>query len=102
MSQTQEVRSRSTAIFTDDDGMTKVVYHRTPVVAFDTKRVILHSGGYQTATTKLRMNQAANQFALGFQVFQRNYDWFVRFDGYGTIHSAGEVLPFTDGMEFRR
>jgi hypothetical protein len=88
MTQQYEVRGRSTAIFTDDDGLTKVVYHSTPVVSFNEDRVILNTGGWQSATTKTRMNQASSQFQLGFDVSQKNYAWFVRF--------KGETIPFDD------
>lgn len=99
MTQTREVRGRSTAIFTDDAGLTNVVYHRTAVVKFDAKRVVLNSGGYRTVTTKLRMNQAANQFALGYGVSQRDFEWFV---SRWTPEGWRDEVPFVDGMELAR
>lgn len=78
----------------NDNGDIQVVYHATPIVVFDDKRVILNSNGYRTATTKKKMNQASDQFKLGYQVFQRSYDWFVEYDG--------QTLPFTDGMILSR
>lgn len=74
--------------------MTKVVYHKTPVVAWDTKRIVLRSGGWMTVTTKLRMNQASNQFGLGYSVWQKDFAWFVGYQGC--------TLPFVDGMELMR
>ena len=63
------------------DNKLLVVYHSTPVVQInDTssgKCVILNNGGWDTATTKTRMNQASNEYGLGFQVFQKDFDWFV-------------------------
>ena len=47
-------------------GMTHVTYHQTVVVRFNHEHIILNSGGYRTATTKTRMNQASNQFDLGY------------------------------------
>ena len=85
----------ATSILTDDDGMTKIIYHSTPVVKFNDKRIILNSGGWRTSTTKIRMNQAANQFKLGFSVHQKKYDWFVSFDG-------DDAIPFFDGMILNR
>ncbi len=77
MAQTQRIQGRSTTVFTDNNGMTKVVYHRTPVVSFNADKIILNTGGWRSVTTKLRMNQAANQFRLGYQVYQKDFDWFV-------------------------
>jgi len=63
-----------------EDGIwTVVTYHKTPVVKFSEKTIKLNTGGYKTQTTKRRMNQAANQFSLGFEVIQRKADWFVKY-----------------------
>jgi hypothetical protein len=67
----------------------RVRYHSTDVVTVNriSGNVILNTGGWKTVTTKTRMNQTANQFALGFYVFQKDRKWFVRLDN-------GNVLPF--------
>lgn len=81
MAQTQRVGGRSTSVFTDDDGILNVVYHATHVVRS-------FPGGWRSLTTKLRMNQAANQFKLGYSVFQKDFEWFV--------HWGGKVLKFDE------
>ena len=43
--------------------------------------------GWQTVTTKSRLNALCNEFAEGCFVFQRNYEWFL-----GDVD--GNVLPF--------
>jgi hypothetical protein len=68
------------------NGTIVITYHTTPVVAFDDKTITLNTGGWATVTTKLRMNQASNQFDLGYQVYAKNYYWFVDF--------KGETIPF--------
>lgn len=94
MTQMQRVTGRSTEVFTDEDNLTKVVYHKTVVVAFNEDLVRLNSGGWKTVTTKTRMNQASNQYRLGFAVIQK--------DGVWAVWHNGVALPFTDGMELRR
>ena len=42
-----------------------------------TKELALFDGGWQTVTTKSRLNALCNEFATGFSVFQKNWDWFV-------------------------
>ena len=93
MAQQYSVGRRSTTIATEK-GTTRVTYHQTVVVAFSDKKIILDSGGWRTATTKTRMNQASVQFGLGFSVFQRRFEWFVDWQG--------KELPFRDGMVLRR
>lgn len=95
MAQMHTIGTTATSVFTDDDGFTKVIYHSTPVVKFNDEKIVLNSGGWWTATTKNRMNQTANQFRLGFNVFQKDYDWYVKLDN-------GVILEFKDNMEFER
>lgn len=73
----QRVGKTGTTINTDSSGITWVTYHYTPVVAFNDRWILLQTDGWQTATTKARMNQAANQFNLNFAVSQANFKWFV-------------------------
>ena len=43
--------------------------------------------GWQTVTTKSRLNALLNEFAEGCYLFQRNFDWFLG-------DADGNVLPF--------
>jgi len=90
MAQTHVFRGTARAIHTTDEGK-HYVYHKTAVVTvLSDGGIKLNSGGWRTNTTKTAMNQASNQDGLGFQVYQRNYDWFVEYNG--------NTLPFTDNM----
>ena len=94
MAQQHKVGSVHTAIQRSRDGITRIVYHSTSVVEIAPDgSVTLDSGGWRTSTTKTRMNQASNQFALGFQVYAKHGAWFVSFDG--------RDLPFSDGMTIK-
>ena len=93
MSQTQKVGTVHTAVF-HSLGSTYVVYHNTDVVRFNESEITLKTDGWYTQTTKNRMNQASNQYNLGFSVSQRNYKWYV-------MTPDGEV-PFKDGMTIQR
>jgi len=73
----------------------EVRYHNTLVAQRDGDIIRLNSGGWLTATTKLRMNQFANQFCDGkFKVYQHKGEWYVQND------STHETQPFEDGMQF--
>lgn len=76
-----------------ENGTTRVTYHSTVVVAFDDKNIKLDSGGWLTPTTKTRMNQASNQFGLGFHVYQVNGSWFVMKDGEKIKFKDGIIIP---------
>jgi len=75
-------------------GVMRVTYHNTEIVIFDSNKIILNSGGWLTPTTKTRMNQASNQFDLGYTVKQREGNWYV-------YHNR-LIHPFKDGIELTR
>lgn len=81
-----------------------VKYHNTVVVKFDYEKIILDNGGYMTATTKRRMNQAAETFRLGYKVRQIKGDWYVELLGVKAALSLdkNEVIPFENGMIIKR
>ena len=47
----------------------------------------ISDAGWQTVTTKSRLNALCNEFAEGCYVFQKNFDWFLG-------DADGNVLPF--------
>jgi hypothetical protein len=75
----------------------EIFYHSTCVVTIDNSGelpiVTLRSGGWHTSTTKRRMNQAAQEYKLGFCVYQEKFNWYVGF-------ASGIKLQFEDGMKF--
>ena len=94
MSRHNEVGSHKTAVYQNENGLTAIRYHSTEVVQFDGDIIYLNSGGWRSVTTKLRMNQASQQYGLGYSVYQRNFEWFVDYNG--------ETLKFADGMFLNR
>lgn len=102
MAQTQKVGKTATTISTGADGVTRVTYHSTDVVSFDEHFILLDTGGWRTYTTKIRMNQAANQFGLDFRIYQSKGDWYLRRLGWNTAHdlliTGKRVLIWRDTM----
>ena len=77
----------ATKVFGNADNL-EVYYHSTCVVQTQGRTITLKTGGWWTVTTKGRMNQASNQFNLGYSVFQKKGEWFI------LIRKTGEVIPF--------
>ena len=44
---------------------------------YDLKELSLYDGGWQSNTTKSRLNALLFEFATGFSVFQKNWEWFI-------------------------
>jgi hypothetical protein len=80
MSQTQRLGTVATNIRTEGN-FTIIRYHDTDVVKFTPEVIVLDNGGWQTATTKTRMNQASNQFGLDYTVKQKGFSWSVEYKG---------------------
>ncbi len=68
-----------------------VVYRNTEIVRWDGDTVTLSSGGWASVATRHKMNQAAKQFAKRYEVFQREYVWYVK-------DREGNVQKFHDGI----
>jgi len=90
MADNQIIGKHKTKVF-KKEGYTCVQYWNTIVLKFNEKEIILDSGGYRTATTKLRINQASQEFNLGLNVSQKNFIWYVNF--------KGNTLEFRDNMK---
>ena len=101
MSRYDQVGKVATSIRTVN-GYTRITYHQTVVVKFSNTEVRLDSGGYRTATTKVRMNQASNQYNLGFQVYQSKHDWYVVTRSANGEYDWDHPIPFVDGMRITR
>jgi len=70
------------------NGQTVNYYHQNPIVVTDGERVLVHSCGWLTPTTKERINR---YLPAGYRVFQRDFEWFVS-------TPDGETVEFEDGM----
>jgi hypothetical protein len=91
MAQTSKVSGVATSVYTDDNSALCVRYHQTVVWQKTAEgSIILRTGGWRTATTKARMNQAFNQFGPACSVYQKKGAWFVR------SRETGTDVPFDD------
>ena len=65
----------NTTVFTTDNGLESTVYlhgnHIATYFHYD-RKLQLFDGGWQSNTTKSRLNALCNEFAVGHGVFQKN------------------------------
>ena len=68
----------NTTVITEDD-ISTVMLHGNHIATYyhNTKELALFDGGWQSNTTKSRLNALCYEFAMGFGVFQKNWEWFV-------------------------
>ena len=68
----------NTTVITENNVST-IMLHGNHIATYyhDTKELTLFDGGWQSNTTKSRLNALCAEFATGFGVFQKNWEWFV-------------------------
>ena len=66
---------------------------------YDKKELSLYDGGWQSNTTKSRLNALCNELATGFSVFQKNWEWFVSSNNQkNVIDFFNGVTVYSDGV----
>ena len=81
----EDFKKDNTEVITISD--CSFVYLHGNHIATVGKTLDICDAGWQTVTTKSRLNALLNEFAEGCYLFQKNFDWFLG-DG------DGNVLPF--------
>ena len=74
---------------------TEVFLHGNQIATVTDKALTLFDGGWQSNTTKSRLNALINEFCDGTKtgVFQKNCTWFVRAFGITTVFHDGISIP---------
>ena len=68
----------------------KIILHNTVILEQDKNNIILNSGGYETATTKNRIN---SYLPSRYILRQVNFEWYI-YDG-----KTEKQIPFVDNMK---
>jgi hypothetical protein len=72
--------SGNTAVYFDEtSGVSVVRLHGNKIAEVGDDYMTIFDGGYQSVTTKSRLNALINEFCNAFTdgVFQKNYQWFI-------------------------
>ena len=71
----------------------QVLLHGNLIAWLDTATndLSISSAGWETVTTKSRLNAILEEFASGSRVIQKNFEWF--------LSDFGTLKPFVDGMK---
>jgi len=81
--------------------VTSVFLHGNKIAEIDATTVEIYDGGWQTNTTKSRLNAIINTLCDGRHqgVFQRDFDWYIQDD---EIDGVKLTIPFQHGYTFAR
>ena len=77
-----------------------VYLHKNLIATIDKYQVEIYDGGWQTNTTKSRLNALINELCDGCNqgVYQHKFEWFIQDDEDG----AKFTIPFQHGYTFAR
>ena len=84
----------NTTVFTSDNGLESTVYlHGNHIATYfhDKRKLQIFDGGWQSNTTKSRLNALCSEFKPAFGVFQKNWTWYV------SDRLNNSVFPFVSG-----
>ena len=89
----------NTAVTYDpDSNESKVYLHGNHIATVGTDFVQLFDGGWQSVTTKSRLNAICDEHAVaGEGVFAKSFDWFVR--TINTNTNEWHTVPFVNGLK---
>ena len=73
--------------------------HQIATVDHNLKAVKLSSCGYQTVTTKSRLNALLEEVKYGCRVFQKQFDWFVSYNDQTASFWDGMILIDADSLQ---
>ena len=78
ISESKDWKSANTEV-ENIDGVSKVYLHGSLIAEVDDKGIKLYDGGYQSVTTKSRLNAILSEHGIaGEGIFQKQYQWFIR------------------------
>ena len=82
--------------------MSSVYLHGNKIAEIDDTTMTIYDGGYQSNTTKSRLNALCSEFCItGEGVFQKNFEWYVRlFTGAINGKNVFTTKEFTNGFVF--
>ena len=84
--------SNTSVLYNESTNCSQVYLHGHLICTFchNTLAVKLSSCGYETVTTKSRLNAILEEVKYGAKVFQKNFNWFVKYND--------DIANFWDGM----
>ena len=95
-------KSNTQVVYNESTNCSSVYLHGHQIATLDhnTQALKLDSCGYQTVTTKSRLNAILDEVKYGAIVYQKNWNWFVSFRQSKTSFFDGIVLFNEEQLAF--
>ena len=95
-------KSNTQVVYNESTNCSSVYLHGHQIATLDhnNQAVKLSSCGYQTVTTKSRLNAILDEVKYGAKVYQKQWEWFVSFRQSKTSFFDGIVLFNEEQLAF--
>ena len=93
--------SNTSVSYNESTNCSSIYLHGHQIATFDhnLKAVKLSSCGYETVTTKSRLNAILQEVKYGCSVFQKNFNWFVSYRDQTASFWDGMILLDADSLQ---
>ena len=93
--------SNTQVTYNENTNCSSVYLHGHQIATLDhsTNALKIDSCGYQTNTTKSRLNALLEEVKYGCKVFQKNFNWFVSYNDQTRNFWDGMILIDADSLE---
>ena len=93
--------SNTQVSFNSNTNCSQIYLHGHQIATYEhnLKAVKLSSCGYQTNTTKSRLNALLEEVKYGCRVFQKQFDWFVSYNDQTASFWDGMILIDADSLQ---
>ena len=93
--------SNTTVCYNDSTNCSSVYLpgHQIATLDHNTNALKLSSCGYETVTTKSRLNAILDEVKYGCKVFQKQFNWFVSYNNQTQSFWDGMILIDADSLQ---
>ncbi len=93
--------SNTSVSYSNETNCSSVYLHGHNIATLDhnTNALRLSSCGYETVTTKSRLNAILEEVKYGCRVFQKQFEWFVSYQDQTESFMDGMILFDTDSLQ---
>ena len=93
--------SNTQVTYNNSTNCSQIFLHGHQIATFDhnLKALKISSCGYTTNTTKSRLNAILEEVKYGCKVFQKNWNWFVSYQGQTASFWDGMILLDADSLQ---
>ena len=94
-------KDNTEVVYNSNTNCSSIYLHGHQIATFDhnLKAVKLSSCGYETNTTKSRLNAILDEVKYGCKVFQKNWNWFVSYRDQTASFWDGMILLDADSLQ---